>query len=133
MAQLLYVSIIHSRELWGQVYTSGRAHRAEWCCPCVYTTTLGYEDTILTLSSRLITQSGLLAAVAAQLLTIFKDDSKFKQTESETRDAILTLIYIALIASIFATVASVALTIACSSFNLPRIILNFAMVQCTAI
>jgi hypothetical protein len=87
----------------------------------MYTTTLGYKYTILTLSLSPITQSGLLAGVAAQLLALFKDDSKFKYPESAAREAILTLTYISLIASIFATVASVTLTTACAwrLFNRP--------------
>ena len=71
-----------------------------------------YADISLTRVFRLIGQSGLLAAVAAQLLTFFKDDSKFKQPESEKRDAILTLTYISLVSSIFATMSTLALTVA---------------------
>ena len=57
-----------------------------------------------------MSQSGLLAAVAAQLLTFFSDDSKFTHPESAARDAILTLTYISLIHSILLTMASVAMT-----------------------
>jgi len=72
---------------------------------------LDYEDAILTRVFRFTTQSGLLAAVAATLLTFFKDDSKFTHRQSASRDAILTLNYISLIFSIFATATSVALTV----------------------
>jgi len=57
-------------------------------------------------------QSGLLAAVAAQLLTFFRDDSNFKHPESKARDGILVLTYMSLVTSIFATTSSLALTVA---------------------
>jgi hypothetical protein len=75
----------------------------------MHTPTLGYSDTGLTRALRPITQSGLLAAVAAQLLTFFKADSNFKHPESAAREAILVFTYLSLIFSIIVTVASVLL------------------------
>ena len=73
--------------------------------------TCGYADISLTRVLRLIDQSGLLAAVAAQLLTFFKDDSNFKNPNGTTRDIILAFIYISLISSIFSTMDALALTV----------------------
>ena len=74
--------------------------------------TCEHADIVLTQILRLIDQSGLLAAVAAQLLTFFKEDSNFKRPDSKKRDAILSLTYISLVSSIFATTSSLALTVA---------------------
>ena len=76
----------------------------------MHTPTLGYADTNLTRALCPITQSGLLATVAAQLLTFFKVDSNFKHPESAARVAILVLTYISLISGILATAASVLQT-----------------------
>ena len=77
----------------------------------VSTITLGDEGTSLTLWLRLITQSGLLAAVAASLLSFVKDESKFTNPESATREVILALTYLSLVISIFATIISVTLSV----------------------
>jgi ACR3 family arsenite efflux pump ArsB len=75
----------------------------------MHTPTLGYADTDLTRALRPITQSGLLATVAAQLLTFFKADSNFKHPESAARDAILVFTYLSLMFSVLLSVCSILL------------------------
>ena len=55
-------------------------------------------------------QSGLLAAVTAQLIVFFKDESTFNQKDDPRKGPILTLTYVALILSIGATIGSLLLT-----------------------
>jgi len=83
-------------------------HLAKRCRPCMYIPTMDDPGTSLTW----VIQPGLLAAVAAQLLTCFRDDSNFKHPESKARDGIPVLTYISLVTSIFATTSSLALTVA---------------------
>jgi hypothetical protein len=79
----------------------------------MYIHTLGYANTGLTRALHPIMQSGLLAAVAAQLLTFFKDDSNFKNPESDARGAIFVFTYLSLLTSLAITVASALLKILC--------------------
>ena len=55
-------------------------------------------------------QSGLLAAVTAQLIVFFKADGTFDQKDDPRKGPILTLTYVALILSIGATIGSLLLT-----------------------
>jgi ACR3 family arsenite efflux pump ArsB len=77
----------------------------------MHTPTLGYADTGLTRALRPITQYGLLATVAAQLLTFFKADSNSKHPESAARDAILVFTYLSLMFSILLTVTTLSMKI----------------------
>ena len=55
-------------------------------------------------------QSGLLAAISAQMAVFFKTDGTFDQKDDPRKEAILTLAYVALILSIGATISSLILT-----------------------
>jgi hypothetical protein len=56
------------------------------------------------------TQSGLLAAVEAQLLVFFKDVTNFKGPNSTPQEVTLIFTYVAVIASVSATISSLILT-----------------------
>jgi hypothetical protein len=55
-------------------------------------------------------QSGLLAAVAAQLIVFFKTEGTFDPKDDPRKEPILTLAYVALVLSIGATISSLILT-----------------------
>jgi hypothetical protein len=56
-------------------------------------------------------QSGLLAAVNAQMLSFFKTDSSFKNRPNTTTEKIILIFtYISIIASVSATISSLILT-----------------------
>src|SRR5258706_5196165 len=55
-------------------------------------------------------QSGLLAAVTAQLIVFFKANGTFDNKDDPRKEPILTLTYVALVLSIGATISSLILT-----------------------